>query len=398
MESILRLASRFEKEIVRLRREFHMYPELGYEEYETSQRISRELAKAGLDVREGVAKTGVVGLLAGDKPGKTVALRADMDALPVEEQTGLPFSSRVKGKMHACGHDAHMAVVLGAAMILKEMRSGIAGNVKFIFQPSEEERPGGATPMIEEGVLKNPNVDVIFGIHCDPSLPAGKFGFRNGVMMAQADDVVIVIRGTGGHAARPHLTVDAIVTAAQAIMALQTIVSRKVDPVQPAVLSLCTIHGGVKSNVMCDRVEIEGTVRTLDPALSRKISGMIRKVLEGVTRSAGASYELTYTFGYPPLVNDPEVTDFARRVAGKMFGRRAVVDLKQPVMGGEDFACYLKKVPGSFIRMGIANPKKGVVYPWHHARFTIDEDVLVKGAALLAGLTVEYLDTAISIS
>ncbi len=391
-ERIKALSSKHFAKMVKLRREFHQYPELAYNEYKTSERVARELKKLAIRARTGVARTGVVGILAAKKKGKTIALRADMDALPITEQTNLPYESRIDGLMHACGHDAHMACVIGAATILSELRDQLNGNVKFIFQPSEESPPGGAKPMIRAGALKNPDVSGIFGLHCDSGIPIGKIGVKEGPFMAQADSFDITIKGVSGHGARPHDGIDAILIAAQVLQALQTIASRKADPVQPVVVSVGKIEGGTKRNIICDRVTLQGTSRTLSNEVAKRIPRWLKEIVSGVTRSAGATFELKYSLGYPVLINQPQATDLARQTITRMFGKQAVFEIKKPLMGAEDFAFYLQKVPGSFLRLGIRNPKKKAVYPWHHPKFTVDEDALEIGAALLVGLALDFLN------
>ena len=391
-ESIKSISRRIFPRLVKLRREFHQYPELGYREFETSERVTRQLKKLGIPVKSRVAKTGVVGVLTGKKKGKTVALRADMDALPIQEQTNFPYKSKNKGLMHACGHDAHMACVIGAATILSELKKELNGNVKFIFQPSEESPPGGAKPMIQAGVLKNPNVSGIFGLHCDSAIPIGRIGVKEGAFMAQADSFDVTIKGVSGHGARPHDGIDAIVVAAQVIEALQTILSRKIDPVQPAVISVGKIGGGTKRNIICDKVTLEGTARSLNKEVAKRIPVLLKNIISGVTRSAGASFELNYSLGYPVLINDPQATDMARVTIESMLGKQAIFEIKKPLIGAEDFAYYLEKVPGSFLRLGIRNPNKGAVYPWHHPKFTVDEDAIKVGAAVLAGVAFDFLN------
>jgi amidohydrolase len=390
-DRIKALSSRHFAKLVKLRREFHQYPELGYNEFKTAERVAKELKKLGLQVKTGIAKTGVVGVLSGNKKGKTVALRADMDALPITEQTNLPYKSKNKGLMHACGHDAHMACVIGAATILSELKDQLPGNVKFIFQPSEESPPGGAKPMINQGALENPKVSGIFGLHCDSAIPVGKIGIMEGPSMAQADSFDVTIKGVSGHGARPHDGIDAIVVAAQVIQALQTIASRKIDPVQPVVVSVGKIDGGTKRNIICDRVTLEGTSRSLNKEVAKRIPSLLKEIISGVTKSAGASFEFKYSPGYPVLINHPQATELARCTIGRMFGRQAIFEIKKPLMGAEDFAFYLEKVPGSFLRLGIKNPKKKAIYPWHHPQFNIDEDAIKIGASLLAGLAFDFL-------
>jgi amidohydrolase len=391
-ERIKALSRRHSAKMVKLRRQFHQYPELGYQEFKTAERVAKELRRLGIRVKTGVAKTGVVGVLTARKKGKTVALRADMDALPITEQTNFPCKSKNKGIMHACGHDAHMACVIGAATILSELKDELNGNVKFIFQPSEESPPGGAKPMIGAGALKNPDVSGIFALHCDSAIPVGEIGVKEGPFMAQADSFNITIKGVSGHGARPHDGIDAILVTAQAVQALQTIASRKIDPVQPVVISVGKIQGGTKRNIICDRVELEGTSRSLNKEVARRIPHLLKEIVSGITKSAGASFELKYTPGYPVLINHPQATDLARGTIARMFGKKAIYEIKKPLMGAEDFAFYLQNVPGSFLRLGIRNPKRDAVYPWHHPRFTVDEDAIRIGAALLAGVAVDFLN------
>lgn len=391
-EKIKAISNRIFPKLVKLRQELHQYPELAYQEFKTSERVAKELSQLKLKVKKGIAKTGVVGILEGKKNGKTVALRADMDALPIQEQTNFPYKSKNKGIMHACGHDLHMTCVIGAATILTEMKDELKGNVTFIFQPSEEVHPGGAKPMIQAGVLKNPNVSGIFGLHCDSAIPVGKIGVRDGPMMAQADDFDIIVKGIAGHGARPHDGVDAIVVASQIIQALQTIPSRKISPVEPVVISIGKIEGGTARNIICDRVILKGTARSLSQEVARRIPKLLKEIASGIAKSAGASAEVTYHTGYPVLINHPGATDLARSVISKMYGREAVFEIKKPMMGAEDFAYYLQKVPGSFLRLGIRNPAKDAIHPWHHPKFTVDEDAIKIGASVLAGVAFDFLN------
>jgi amidohydrolase len=390
-ENIKKLTYSIFPKLVKLRREFHQYPETAFEEFETSKRVIRELKKLKLQVKTGIAKTGVVGVLYGNRKGKTVALRSDMDALPITEQTNVPYKSKIKGKMHACGHDMHMACVIGAATVLSRMKNELPGNVKFIFQPSEESGSGGALPMIKAGALKNPDVSGLFALHTDPAIPVGKMGVKDGPMMAHTNSFDLTITGKGGHGARPHQGVDAISVTAQVIQALQTIVSRRINPFDPAVLSIGVIQGGTASNIICDKVLLKGTVRTLDKKLNQRIPQMIRQTVSGITRSAGAGFVLDYRLGYPVLINHPEMTNLARKAISSLYSRKAVVEIKTPVMGGEDCAYFLRKVPGTFMRVGIRNPKKKAIYPWHHPRFNLDENAIKIGTSVLSQCVYDFL-------
>jgi len=390
-EKIKTLSREFYLSLVKLRRELHQYPEIAYTEYKTSGVVARELRKLGIEVETGVAKTGVVGLLNKNKKGKTVALRADMDALPVTEMTDLPFKSKNPGRMHACGHDVYMSCVIGAAKILSSLKDELPGKVKFIFQPSEEVTPGGAYPMIKAGVLKNPEVNGIFGLHSDSSIPVGKIGVKNGSMMAQADDFDITIIGKGGHGARPQDGIDAIVVASAVIQALQTIPSRRISPLKSVVLSVGIIEGGTARNIICDKVVLKGTARTLEKGITKMIPDLLKEIVSGVTRGYGADFELNYYEGYPILVNNPDMTDLVRSSINRLFGKEAIFEVKEPMMGGEDFAYFLKEVQGSFIRLGIRNEKIGAVHPWHHPEWKVDEKAIEIGSALLAQVAFDFL-------
>lgn len=377
-------ARRLSNKLSKIRRQIHMYPELGFEEKRTSVLIAKTLKEIGVEVRTGVARTGVVGLLRGGRSGKTVALRADMDALPITEQNQTAYRSRVDGVMHACGHDANSTTVLGTAMLLAERRGELKGNVKFIFQPSEEAPPGGALSMIKDGALKKPEVDAIIGVHVDPSVPVGKMGLRDGPMMAAADDFSFAVLGEAAHGAKPHLGVDAIVLSAQVIQALQTVPSRRVNPIHPVVVTVGTIEGGYRRNVIADRVYCEGTARTLDSKDRKLVEKLIGKTIADVTRSGGGGHEYSYERGYPVLECDPRITDVVRRASVQLLGKRGTVEIDEPSMGGEDFAYFVNQVPGMMLRLGAGNKKKGITHPWHHPKFDIDEDGLWMGAAVIA--------------
>jgi amidohydrolase len=383
-DNLAERAERLAPKLTKIRRQIHMYPELGYQEKRTSELVAKTLSKIGLEVRTGVARTGVVGTLRGGLPGKTVALRADMDALPITEQTRKPYKSRVEGVMHACGHDGNTATVLGAAMLLAREQHSLKGSVKFIFQPSEEAPPGGALPMIKEGALKKPTVDCVIGVHVDPSIAAGKIGIRYGPMMASADDFTLSVLGTAAHGAKPHLGVDAIMLTAEVIQALQTIPSRVTDPTHSIVVTIGTIKGGYRQNVIADRVDMEGTLRTLHASDRRRGKQMIERLTRGITRAAGGNYEFDFRDGYPILQCDPRVVDIVKSASRELFGKRSVVELNDPSMGGEDFAYFVNEVPGMMFRLGTGNKKKGIVHPWHHPKFDLDEKGLWVGAAVMA--------------
>jgi len=381
---IKQLAKKHAPGMVQLRRTLHQNPEIALREFQTQKIIALKLKDAGCAVNTRIWKTAVVGLLKGKGKGKTIAIRSDMDALPVTEKTGLKFASKNKGMMHACGHDNHMAIVWGAARILGELKNEFNGNVKFIYQPSEENPPGGAKFLIEKGVLRNPKVDMVFGLHVDPTIPAGKFGIYDGAMMAQPDNFDIEIIGKSGHAARPHETVDAIMVAANVVTALQNIASRQVDPVNPVVVTIAAIHGGTTHNVIADNVIIKGTARTMEKKLSARIPKMIEKIIAGVCRTYGASYKIDYDTGYPYLYNHKIVNDIFRKAAADLYGKKAVYEIPDPVLGGEDFAYFGKEVPAAMFRLGTMNKRIGADKPWHHPQFKVDETVIPIAAAHLA--------------
>jgi len=374
--------------IVSIRRRIHENPELSYEEFETQSLVLGELRALGIRGRK-AAETGVVAVL-GKGSGPSVALRADMDALPVVEQTGLPFASKKQGVMHACGHDAHVSILLGAARLLAARE--LPGRVVLLFQPAEESPPGGAKRLIEEGVLAEHDVGAAFGLHTDPTIPTGRVGLRAGPLMAATDRFKITVRGRGGHGGRPHQAIDPIVAAAHVVTALQTIVSRRIDPARAGVVTVGTIHGGTKSNIIADEVHLEGTARSLEDSVWKLLPPLIEEVVEGVTRALGATYDYEYTRGYPVLVNDAAMVSVADAVSRATLGARGTEWLETPLLGGEDFAYYAQAVPAAFIRLGTRNKEKGVVHPWHSARYDVDEDALPVGAAMLAGCALRALD------
>lgn len=376
--------------VIAWRRRFHAHPELSFNEILTARAIAGELKRLGYQVRTGVGKTGVVGLLKGSQPGKTVALRADMDALPVQEENQVPYRSQILGKMHACGHDGHCAMLLGAASILVQSRANLRGNVKLLFQPGEETPPGGALGMIAAGALLNPKVDAVFGLHLDSSLPSGKIGLRQGPMMAASDNFKITIKGKGGHAARPHDCLDPITTGAQIVSALQAIVSRRTDPAQPAVVTVGKFVSGTKHNIIPETALLEGTARSIDRDTWKMMPLWIKQIAENTAKANGLIAAVEYERGYPALYNDPKMIGFSETVVKGLLGRSAAVHIQDPLMGGEDFAYFLEKVPGAFLRLGSSKDAK-TSFPWHHPKFNIDEEVLPKGAGLLAQLAKGYL-------
>ncbi|MCX7877605.1 MAG: M20 family metallopeptidase [Ignavibacteria bacterium] len=379
------LSLKFTPQIINLRRKLHANPELSFKEHRTTSLLESEVAKFRPDGIKRITETGFVALIKGSKKGKCVALRADIDALPIEEKTGLPFSSRNRGVMHACGHDAHSAMLFGAGRILSEIRDDFEGSVKLIFQPAEEKNPGGASVMIKNGVLKNPKVDAIFGQHILPDKKAGTVGFYPGTMMASQDELYVTIKGRSGHAAKPQVTVDPVLVASVFISSIQTIVSRKTDPYESVVLSICSIHGGSATNVIPEEVKLSGTLRTLKESVRRKVIKDIEKLLRGITKSYGASYRFEISHGYPELVNSPDETLFAESAAKDYLGYKGVFRGER-FMYAEDFAYYLKEVPGSFYWIGAGNTT-GL----HTATMNLDEKTLPVGAGLMAYIAWKYL-------
>lgn len=395
---LLDRARMLQDRIVGWRRHIHAHPELGMEEFETSKLVRQVLEELGIEVRWGPeatgTPTGVVGILRGTAPGqgpaRCVGIRADMDCLPIQERTGLPFASRHPGKMHACGHDAHTAILLGTAALLAAMRSSFRGTVKFFFQPAEE-GPGGGEPMVKAGVMENPKVDMVLALHVGTIQDTGTISLKPGPSTAAADTAVITIKGKGAHGAWPHNGVDAIVAAGHAIVALQTLVSRETAPLESVVFTIGTIHGGYANNVIADEVKMEATVRTLKKEIREAMPGRIERVLKGVTEALGASYELEYVWGYPTMVNDPRVCRLVEQRAAAMLGRENVLIRDEPGMGAEDFAYFTEAAPGCMFGLGAGSAAKGIKAPGHSPFFTVDEDALPVGVALFADVALAFL-------
>jgi hippurate hydrolase len=374
---------RFGEKIVALRRDIHREPELGFGTEKTADKVLAALDGLPLDIETGIAQNGIVATLQGGE-GPTVALRADMDALPIVEETGLPFASEIEGRMHACGHDGHTSMLVGAAHALSGMRDRLNGTVKFVFQPAEE-GGGGGKVMVDEGVADD--VSSIFALHLWPGLPFGDVATKAGPIMAAADAFEIEIRGSGGHGAMPHLAADAVVIAAQVVTALQTVVSREVDPVEPAVLTVGEIGAGTAFNIIPEKARLGGTVRTLNPDLRKSMPGRIEDVARGVAQGMRGDANLGYTFSYPVTVNDEGAVGHALGVAEDLFGAQSVRELPNPSMTAEDFAFFLKKVPGAFIWLGVGEDVSGL----HTPQFAFDEEILQLGTALLAALACKAL-------
>ena len=359
-----------------LRHHIHQHPELSNQEEQTAALVAKTLRDMGIEVQEKVGGYGVVGLIRGKGPGKTVGLRADMDALPMHEQTGLPYASKVDGVMHACGHDTHTAILLGAAMIFNEIKDSFNGNIKLIFQPAEEQNPtGGSLGMIEAGVLENPKVDCMLGLHVWPHYETGTIISRDKALMGASDRLYITVKGSSAHGSAPHNGVDAIVIAAQVISALQTIVSRNVSPVDSAVVSIGKIEGGVRYNVIADEVFLEGTVRTITPSTQDKMPERIESIATHVAQGLGGTCEVKYVRGYPPLVNDSGVYKTATEAIAKQIGQENFIEVAAPELGGEDFSFFARKVPATMFWVGCTpkgTPEEDIA-PLHNVKFCPDE-------------------------
>ncbi len=390
-EYILKRARELLPQQIKMRRELHKNPEIAFEEFRTTGFIKNHLKQHKIKTKPLKMKTGILAIINENKKS-AVAIRTDIDALPITEQNSLAFRSKRNGFMHACGHDIHMAVVAGVAVLLNEIKNDLPGCVKFIFQPAEEMAPGGAQPMIKEGVLKKPGVKMIFGLHVDPTLPVGKFALRDGPTMASVTDFDITIHGQGGHAASPHRTVDAIAVATELVGSIQKIVSRETNPLKPIVITFGLIKGGTVRNVIADKVLLQGTARTLHPENMKRIPRLIKRTSDGICKARSAKYELKILSGYPVLHNHGKANRILAGVAEELFGRRSV-SLTPQSMGGEDFAFYLQKIPGAMFRLGIKNDKIGTYKPLHSPKFIADEESIFYGTALLAMTVSKFFES-----
>ncbi|KAB8317212.1 amidohydrolase [Tolypothrix campylonemoides VB511288] len=381
--SRVRLSIRsLQPQLVEWRRGFHQKPELGFQEKLTAQFVSQKLQEWGIEHQTGIAETGIVATIHGNNSTqKVLAIRADMDALPIQELNEVPYCSQHDGVMHACGHDGHTAIALGTAYYLQQNRDTFGGTVKIIFQPAEE-GPGGAKPMIEAGVLKNPDVDAIIGLHLWNNLPLGTIGVRAGALMAAVELFRCTVLGKGGHGAMPHQTIDSIVVAAQIINALQTIVARNVNPIDSAVVTVGELHAGTAENVIADTAWMRGTVRYFNPELKGLFHQRVEQIIAGICQSHGAKYDLDYWSLYPPVINDASIAELVRSVAQEVVETPVGVVPECQTMGGEDMSYFLQEVPGCYFFLGSANPEKGLAYPHHHPRFDFDETVLPMGVEM----------------
>ncbi|EAX47675.1 amidohydrolase [Thermosinus carboxydivorans Nor1] len=386
-KDLKKLVEKHRDAVVALRRHFHTYPEIGGKEFKTQEKIMAELAALGLEPRK-AAGTGVIAELQGALPGKTVAIRADIDALPIQDDCRQPYQSQHENVCHACGHDGHTAMLLGLAKVFTDLKGELAGNIRFLFQPSEERFPGGALGLIEAGALDG--VDAIIGAHLWQPLKVGTIGVTYGRMMASPDEFSITVQGRGGHGSMPQQTVDPILVGAQIVLALNTIVSRNVDPMENAVVSLGVFKAGDIFNVIPDTAVLHGTVRTFEQEVRLKIFERIEQIVKNICEAAGASYKLDKFFGYPPVFNNPAVSKVIAAAGCEVLGPDGVVEIK-PVMGGEDFSYYLQKVPGAFVYVGAGNAEKGIIYPHHHPKFDIDESALAYGVEIMARAALKLL-------
>ena len=377
------------------RRHLHQHPELGFQEFETARLVTDRLTALGLeDIRTGIATTGVTALIRGTAPStgadKVVLVRADMDALPIQEENEVEYRSQHDGVMHACGHDAHTAILLGVSRLLMDRRDQFSGTVKVLFQPAEE-GGGGARVMIEEGVLNDPKVDLAFGLHVAQDVPLGKIEVRPGPQLAAADRFTITIRGVGGHGAQPHLTVDPVAIGAQIVTALQTIVSREVDPTSQAVVTVSAFLAGEASNVIPDTAELRGTLRSFDSAVRLQLAERVGEIAQGIAAAMRAEAEYDYHAGYPPTVNDPVMTALVQEVAAEVVGAENVVE-SDLHMGAEDFSYFLEQVPGCFFFVGSSNPERGLIWGHHHPRFDLDEDAMAIGMETMTKTVLRALN------
>lgn len=382
-EQISKFFEVIEPWLIKTRRDFHKHPELGFKELRTANIIKEYLIEWGLEVYPEIGITGVVGVLKGNQDSPVIALRADMDGLPIQDQKSVPYKSTIDGVMHACGHDAHITMLLGAAYILSKFKRDIPGKIIFVFQPAEE-GPGGANRMINEGVLEG--VDMIFAQHVDPMIPVGQVGIQEYKAMAAIDKFKLKVNGISGHGAYPHQSVDAILVSAHLITAFQSIVSRMIDPLKETVITIGTINGGYRRNVIADSVEMGATIRTFDPDIREKIPHLLERVIKGITSSYGATYKLDYEFGYDPLLNDPLSVQFFKELASKMDDIDSIQTLS-PVMSSEDFGSFLSKVPGCFWWLGV-----GSNIGLHNPMFDIDERALKIGVNLLINTAINALE------
>ncbi|HMP99331.1 MAG TPA: M20 family metallopeptidase [Cyclobacteriaceae bacterium] len=391
VDKIKSLSEKYASETIALRRHLHAHPELSYQEFKTAAYVAEQLQSIGLEPITGIATTGVAAIIEGKNPTvKVIALRADMDALPIHEANDVPYKSQNPGVMHACGHDVHTASLLGTAKILYELKDEFEGSIKLIFQPGEEKNPGGASLMIKDGVLENPKPASIIGQHVFPLLPVGKIGFRAGMYMASCDEIYLKVIGKGGHAAAPEFINDTVLIASHIIVALQQVISRNASPKSPTVLSFGKVIAEGATNIIPNEVNIAGTFRAMDEVWREKALGIIKKMAEGIAESMGAKCEVNISRGYPYLKNDPDLTRSIRQAAEEYVGKENIVDI-DITLGAEDFAYYSQLIPASFYRLGTRNEAKGINAYVHTPQFDIDEDALKIGPGLMAWMALQQL-------
>ena len=391
VDFLLSRAKAIKDELVAVRRDIHRHPELAFQEERTAEKGCDWLRRLGLEVQSGIAGTyGLVATLETGRPGPTLLIRADMDALPIMEETGAGYASQRAGVMHACGHDAHVTCVLGAAKLLVEQRQALRGRLKFLLQPAEEKPPGGARVLIEQGNILE-DVDAALALHVYPPLPVGQIGFRPGVLLGYSDRFTIHIHGVGGHAARPHQTVDAVAVAVQVYQGLQYLVSRENDPLHPFVITVGALHAGTVANVIPNEATLLGTVRSLDPEVNKGLPERLERVVAGVCQATRARYSFEFVRGYPAMVNDEAFTQQAIDSVKALLGEQGIAYIPTPELGGEDFAFFCQRVPSLLLRLGVRNEVQGIVHSVHSSRFDLDEDALPIGTAALARVAVDYV-------
>lgn len=385
----LKLAENIQEELIGLRRDFHQYPESGYKEVRTSSKIKIFLEKEGIEYTE-TAKTGICAVIYGSGE-KTIALRGDIDALPIQEKNQCEYCSKIEGMMHACGHDAHTAILLGAGKILNSIKSELKGNVKLFFEPAEE-TSGGATVMIEEGVLENPEVNAVIGLHVSESIPTGKIGIKTGVVNAASNPFTIKIIGKGGHGAGPETTIDPIVISSHVVLALQDIISRELPPTSPAVITIGTIHGGSAQNIIPDEVTISGIIRTMERKHREYVIKRLAEITEGIVKAMRGKCVIDIEESYPCLYNDDNMVDLLMNAATDTLGKNNILALENPTMGVESFAYFSMERPSAFYFLGCGNSEKGIIHPLHNSKFDIDENCLAVGVAVQCSTAYEFLN------
>jgi amidohydrolase len=391
MTTLIELPQSLLDEVVATRRDLHQHPELGFQETRTAGIVAARLRELGYEVHEGIGITGVVGVMHGTRPGKTIMLRADMDALPLSEETGNAFASLELGKMHACGHDGHVAILLGAARAIASRKSELAGKLVLCFQPAEEGQ-GGALKMLEDGLIERFGIERAYGLHLFSHLPTGVLGFREGPFYASSDSIEIRIEGFGGHGAAPHMSIDPILVASEFVASVQKVVSRQIDPLQPAVVTIGAIHGGTTHNVIPSVVTLMGTVRAFDAEVREKMAERIERVLRGVCEASGATYTFDYLWRYPVTTNDADQTRYVRALAERTLGEKWAITSDQH-MGAEDFSFFAERVPATYFVLGAAGDER-TSFPHHHGKFDVDEAAFPNGVRIMTALAFDAAEHA----